>query len=155
AKVPSKVNVGVMEFNGTPTILASPSTDRDAATQAIGQMKPSGGTAAGDAIDTAVSSLRTTPNGQGSAKRQPPPAAIVVLTDGKPTTGRNPVAAARAANSAGIKVYTVVLGTPNGKIKVKGRNGQTQTVPVPPDPAALQQVAQAGGGKSFTAQTTD
>jgi Ca-activated chloride channel family protein len=154
-KVPARVNVGVMAFNNTPTILASPSTDRDAAKEAIAKMTPSGGTASGEAIATAVTALRTNPKTQSGAKQAPPPAAIVLLTDGKSTSGRNAVQAAKAANSAGIRVYTVVLGTDNGQITVTRRDGSKVTRNVPPDPAALKQVAQAGGGESFTAQSTD
>src|SRR4051794_21101786 len=51
-KVPPKVNVGVLAFNQTPTVLASPSTDREAAREAIAKMTPSGGTASGEAIAT-------------------------------------------------------------------------------------------------------
>jgi Ca-activated chloride channel family protein len=154
-KVPARVNVGVMEFNGTPSILASPTTDREAALSAIARMSPSGGTATGEAIATAISSLRTSPVGGANPSGPRPPAAIVLLTDGKSTTGRDPVAMAKRAAQAGIKVYTVVIGTPTGTIQVKRPNGTTATVHVPPDPQALQQVAQAGGGESFTAQTTE
>lgn len=148
-KVPARVNVGVMAFNTTPTVLASPTTDREAARNAIAKMTPSGGTASGEAIATAVTSLRT----MSKVDEQPPPAAIVLLSDGKSTKGRSAVAAARAAGQAGIRVYTVALGTPGGTITVPKRGGGTQTQSVPPDPQALAQIAQASGGKSFTAQT--
>jgi len=154
-KIPARVNVGIMAFNNTPTVLASPSTDREAARVAIAKMKASGGTASGEAIATSVTALRSNPKAQSGSKQAPPPAAIVLLTDGKSTSGRNAVQAAKAANSAGIRVYTVALGTPNGKITVTRRNGSKVTVPVPPDPAALQDIASAGGGQRFTAQTTD
>ncbi|HEX6715282.1 MAG TPA: VWA domain-containing protein [Thermoleophilaceae bacterium] len=149
-KVPARVNVGVMAFNQTPTILASASTDREAARNAIAEMKPSGGTASGEAIATAVTALRT----KTSTKDQPPPAAIVLLSDGKSTSGRNAVQAARSAASAGVRVYTVALGTDSGTITVPKRGGGTQTQAVPPDPQALQQIAEASGGRSFTASTT-
>jgi Ca-activated chloride channel family protein len=144
-----------MAFNNTPTILESPSTDREAAREAIAKMTPSGGTASGEAIATAVAALRSNPKAQSGSKQAPPPAAIVLLTDGKSTSGRSAVGQARAAKSAGIKVYTVALGTQNGKITVTRKNGSTVTRAVPPDPAALKAIATAGGGKSFTAQTTD
>jgi Ca-activated chloride channel homolog len=153
-KVPARVNVGVMAFNQTPTVLASPSTDREEARAAIAEMKASGGTASGEAIATAVTALRSNPKAQGKADEQPPPAAIVLLTDGKSTSGRNAIGAARAASNAGIRVYTVALGTANGTITVPKRGGGTQTQQVPPDPQALEQIAQAAGGKSFTAKTT-
>jgi Ca-activated chloride channel homolog len=154
-KVPARVNVGVMAFNQTPTVLASPSTDREEARNAIARMTPSGGTASGEAIATAVSALRTNPNAHAGPKQQPPPAAIVLLSDGKSTSGRNAIQAAKAAASAGIHVYTVALGTANGTIKVKQKDGTTVTKPVPPDPQSLHQIATSSGGKGFTAQTTD
>jgi Ca-activated chloride channel family protein len=156
-KVPARVNVGVMGFNQAPTVLASPTTDRVVASNAIAQMTASGGTASGDAIATAVTSLRTTNDaGPGASKSgKPAPAAIVLLSDGASTSGRNAVAAAKAAGNAGIRVYTVALGTASGTITVPQRDGTTLTKPVPPDPAALARIAQASGGKTFTAETAN
>jgi Ca-activated chloride channel homolog len=153
-EVPARVNVGVMAFNQTPTVLASPTTDREAARNAIAKMTPSGGTASGEAIATAVAALRSNPKSQSRANEQPAPAAIVLLSDGKSTSGRSGVQAAQAAGQAGIRVYTVALGTDSGTITVPRKGGGTRTEPVPPDPQALDQIAQAAGGKSFTASTT-
>jgi Ca-activated chloride channel family protein len=150
-KVPARVNVGVMAFNQTPTVLATPTTDREAARAAIAKMKASGGTASGEAIATAVTSLRTNARSSGDPNGQPPPAAIVLLTDGKSTSGRNAIDAAKQAGNAGIRVYTVALGTQSGTITVPKRGGGTETKPVPPDPAALGQIAEAAGGKTFSA----
>ena len=154
-KVPKRVNVGVIGFNQTPTVLASPSTDRQTALDAIAKMTPSGGTASGEAIYTAITALRTSPASAGDKNGPPPPAAIVLLSDGASTSGRNAVAAAKQAGSAGIRVYTVALGTPSGTIKVKKKDGTTVTRQVPPDPQALAQIAQASGAQTYTAQTTD
>jgi Ca-activated chloride channel family protein len=153
-KVPARVNVGVMAFNQTPTVLASPSTDRETARTAIARMKSSGGTAAGDAIATATTSLRTASAATATSKKRAP-AAIVLLSDGASTSGRDPIAAAKAAGNAGIRVYTVALGTQNGTITAPGRNGTMVTKQVPPDPATLGRIATASGGKTFTAETAD
>jgi Ca-activated chloride channel homolog len=153
-KVPARVNVGVMAFNQTPTVLASPSTDREEARDAIAKMTPSGGTASGEAIATAVTALRNNPKSQSDPDEQPPPAAIVLLTDGKSTSGRSAIAAARSAGSAGVRVYTVALGTQTGTITVPRKDGTSETRPVPPDPDALRQIAEAAGGKSFSAEST-
>jgi Ca-activated chloride channel family protein len=81
-----------------------------------------------------------------------PPAAIVLISDGASTKGVDPVTAAQAAKRAGIPVYTVALGTPQGTIKVPRANGQgTMTRPVPPDPQSLARIATASGGKAYTA----
>lgn len=155
-KVPARINVGIMGFNQTPTVLASPSTDRNAARDAIARMAPHGGTASGEAIYTALSSLRTNPASSGGNLSGPqPPAAIVLLSDGKSTTGRSAVQAARAAGQAGVRVYTVALGTQSGTITVPKRGGGTVTKPVPSDPQELAQIAQASGGQTYTAQTAD
>jgi Ca-activated chloride channel family protein len=63
------------------------------------------------------------------------------------------VAAARAAKAAHVPISTVALGTANGTIRVRKRGGGTRVVPVPPDPAVLAQIAQASGGRAYTAQS--
>jgi Ca-activated chloride channel homolog len=138
-KIPARVNVGVLAFNRTPSVLLSPTRDRGAARDAIAQMAPSGGTATGDAIATALTTLRTTRAGPGTNRRRP--AAIVLLSDGVSTSGRDAVAAARAAGKAKVPVYTVALGTAEGTITVPRRGRGTVTRRVPPDPGSLERVA--------------
>src|SRR3954467_10426801 len=108
--VPRGVNIGVMAFNGRPRVLQSPTPERDDIEVALNRLSPSGGTATGDAITAALRVLRQ-PSGQN---RRIPPSAIVLLSDGASTKGKNPVAAAQEAKRAKIPVYTVALGTPAG-----------------------------------------
>src|SRR3954454_22777379 len=142
ASVPAKVNVGVMAFNQTPTVLQSPTKDREAATAAIDEEKISGTTATGDAVLTALKALEHAPG----ASTGTPPAAIVLLSDGKSTRGSDPIEAARKAGDAKVPIYTVALGTANGTIT--SAKGAVQHVP--PDPSTLEAMSQASGGKSFT-----
>jgi Ca-activated chloride channel family protein len=152
-KVPARVNVGVMAFNSTPSVLLGPTTDRTAARGAIASMKAGGGTASGSAIEAAVSVLRAPSAGVTAQMARKRPAAIVLLSDGSSTSGADPIAAARAAARAKVPVYTVALGTAEGTITVPRRGGGTLTKRVPPDPAALARIARTSGGKTFTAQT--
>jgi Ca-activated chloride channel homolog len=147
--VPRGVNVGVMAFNGRPRVLQSPTPERDDIESALNRLTPSGGTATGDAIASAVRVLRQ-PSG---INKKPPPSAIVLLSDGASTKGKNPIAAAQEAKRAKIPVYTVALGTQGGTITVPrpGGQGGTETHRVPPDPASLAQIARASGGQSFSA----
>ena len=148
ARVPKQVNVGVMAFNDRPSILQSPTRDRAAVADAINALSPRGGTATGEAIQAGVRSLT---RARGTAKK-PPPAAMVLISDGASTRGVDPVAAAQAAKKAGIPVYTVALGTAQGTIEVPRANGQgTITRNVPPDPESLARIATASGGKAYTA----
>jgi Ca-activated chloride channel family protein len=147
-EVPDRLNVGLLAFNSAPRVLQSPTRDKEAVKAAIDNMQPSGGTATGEAIATATSVLRTRVSGNHR-----PPAAILLLSDGKSTSGRDPVAAARAAARLDVPVYTVVLGTDQGTITVPRAGGGTATRNVPPDPEALAEIARVSGGKTYTAQT--
>jgi Ca-activated chloride channel family protein len=154
-QVPKQVNVGVEAFNQTPQVLANPTTDRDALALALGRLRSSGGTATGEAIQTATRVLQQAPTQNGKK----PPSAIVLLSDGASTKGVDPVAAARAAAKLKIPVYTVTLGTPSGTITVPRSEADpaagTITKPVPPDEASLRQIAQASGGRSFSAESAE
>ncbi|HET9443965.1 MAG TPA: hypothetical protein VFO65_11615, partial [Acidimicrobiales bacterium] len=73
-------------------------------------------------------------------------AAIVLLSDGVTTVGRDTAGAARAAAAAGIPVTTIAFGTDDGTVTVAGR-----TIPVPADPDAMAAVAEATSGRYFEA----
>ena len=147
--VPRGVNIGVMGFNGRPRVLQSPTPEREDVEVALNRLSPSGGTATGDAIVAALRVLRQ-PTG---INKKIPPSAIVLLSDGASTKGKDPVAAAQDAKRAKIPVYTVALGTPAGTIQVPRPGGAsgTERRRVPPDPRSLAEIARASGGQSFTA----
>jgi Ca-activated chloride channel family protein len=149
-RVPARVNVGVLAFNDHASVLQSPTRSRADARDAIDRMTVSGGTATGEAIATAVTALRNVPGENGRR----PPAAIVLISDGTSTLGRDPLEAAREAARLRIPVYTVALGTDHGTIRVPGRGGRDRVERVPPDPQSLAAIAHASGGESFTAAST-
>ena len=68
----------------------------------------------------------------------------MLLSDGESTHGRDPLTVAQEAADRGVPVYTVALGTPDGTMP----DGQR----VPPDTAALAEIAARSGGEAFTAQ---
>lgn len=144
---PKRLNVGIMAFNRSPTVLQSPTTDRPAARSALDAIEVSGGTASGDAVLAAVRALRALP-GDGARR---PPAAIVLVSDGKSTAGADPVEAARVARGSGIPVHTVALGTDQGTIVTGTPGGGTRVERVPPDPLTLREMAEASAGEFFTA----
>jgi Ca-activated chloride channel family protein len=141
--------VGVLAFNQSPRVLQSPSRDREAVHAALDAMASSGGTATGEAIAAATRSLRE----RDADPARQPPAAVVLLSDGASTSGRDPVAAAREARRLEVPIYTVTIGTAEGTITVPAPGGGTEVRPVPPDPRSLAEIARASGGESFTAET--
>jgi Ca-activated chloride channel homolog len=138
ARLPDGARVGAVAFNDRATTLTPPTTDRAAVRRALAGQKPQGGTATGDGIDAALGSLRTSgPRG----------GAIVLLSDGKASQGTDPMQAARRAASAGVPIYTVALGTHGGVVEVTDEHGRKKSIPVPPDPDALREIARVSGGR--------
>jgi Ca-activated chloride channel family protein len=151
-RAPRNVKIGVVAFADEPVVIAAPTTDKKALLAGIGTMTPGYGTAIGDAVARAVALVRS-PAGSGSAKSGSgrPPGAVVLLSDGSQTRGLlGPADGARLARQAGIPVYTIALGTPNGTVVVN-RGGEQIVVPVPPDRKTLAQIAEATGATTFEA----
>jgi Ca-activated chloride channel homolog len=145
-EVPHDVRVGAVAFNHKPTVLQTPTRDHAAVREALASVKAAGSTATGDALAAALRTIEAARTPQ--AKKQPP-AAIVLLSDGKSVRGRDALAVAEEARKAKIPVYTVALGTATGTIESKRADGTTVRTPVPPDTATLEQVAARTGGKAF------
>jgi Ca-activated chloride channel family protein len=150
-KVPHSVRVGIVAFNQNARTLQPPTTDHDALDAALDQLRSSGTTATGDALNAALTALQRQPGILGRR----PPSAIVLLTDGASRRGQDPIAVAKQAARLKIPIYTVALGTPEGTIRARKPGGGTVTRPVPPDPASLAAIARASRGKAFTAEDAD
>jgi Ca-activated chloride channel family protein len=150
-RVPRQVRVAAVAFNNRARLVQSPTTDRDAVRDALAGLRPRGGTATGDALDLALRVARRPPR----PGDRPPPAAIVLLSDGKSVRGRDPLAAARDAARARVPVYTVALGTDAGTITVPDGAGGQRTQRVPPDPRSLRRMAELTGGRFYAVADTE
>ena len=139
--VPDDVRIGAIAFNQSPSVLQSPTRQHQIVRDALGGVTAAGSTATGDALQAALSLIRST----REVARAQTPAAVVLLSDGKSVRGLDVLEVAAAAKEAKVPVYTVALGTPQGTITSK--TGKVQDVP--PDAATLRQVAQRTGGKAF------
>jgi Ca-activated chloride channel homolog len=175
-KVPSRLQVGLIAFAGDPAVAAPPTTDHGLVRQALDTLEwyPSfGGTAIGDALAEAVR-LGQEAVGVGNGNLASVTTAakqsthglvsILFLSDGAQTRGALlPLQGADKAKAAGIPVYTVALGTPNGTLQFGGGQapqgfpgglGFSRRVPVPPDPATLRAIANHTGGQFFEARSS-
>ena len=154
-RLPSQFKVGLVAFSSEPEPLVAPTSNRDVIRQSIALLEPEAGTAVGDGIGVAVQMLKSSLHQAGYVRKpgKPVPAAIVLLSDGAQNRGiLQPVQAARMAKQAGIRIYPVSLGTPQGKVTF-GFGQFMNSVPVPPDPYTMSQIAAVSGGRSYTAQT--
>lgn len=143
--LPDTFNVGLVTFSGSAAVAVPPSTDRRAALAALERPNLGQGTAIGDAVAASLGAIRTL---DADAESEPPPARIVLLSDGGNTQGSPIAAAAQAATTAGVPVSTIAYGTPEGTVT---SGGQTQRVPVDAD--ALAGLARDSGGQAYSAAT--
>lgn len=115
------------------------------------------GTAIGDAISLAIEKLNALDARQ---EEKVSSKVIILLTDGENNAGAlEPIQAAELAQTMGIKVYTIGVGT-KGQAPVPVIDSFTgrrmiQMMPVNIDEETLQKVASLTGGKYFRATDTD
>ena len=145
---PADTLVGVVAFDSAAQQIISATDNRDAVRRVISRLEPGTGTAIGEAI---FASLETISAAADEVDADKAAGTIILLSDGTTTTGRPDNEAAAAAQARGVKVNTIAFGTPEGTVVTP----EGETVPVPPDEQALQNIADIARGKSFTATTED
>ena len=149
------INLGLIAYAGTATVLVSPTTNRDATKAAIDKVQLADRTATGEGIFTALQAIATVGAVIGGGDT-PPPARIVLMSDGKETVPSNPdnpkgaFTAARTAKDQGVPISTVSFGTPYGYVEI---NDQRQPVPV--DDQTLKRMAELSGGSAYNASSLE
>ena len=150
AEVPERFRVGVVGFETRAQVLSPATDDREVTKAALARLKLGEGTAIGEAIALSLRVARSVRPGDGAEAGPPPPAAVLLLSDGAQTQGElTPAQAAQQARRAGIPVFTVALGTETGVVERPLPGGLTERIVVPPDPESMQRVAQLSGGEFF------
>ena len=150
------INLGLVAFAGTAQMLVPPTTDRAEMKAAIDKLQPANRTATGEGIFTALQAIATATGVIGGGDG-PPPARIVLESDGKETVPSNPdeprgaFTAARAARDQGVPISSISFGTPYGFVTLND-----QRIAVPVDDQTLQQISRlSGGDEVFHADTVD
>jgi Ca-activated chloride channel family protein len=150
-RTPGRLRVGAVTFNHSVQAIEPLRVERDEVRALLERLRPSGGTATGNALAAALALLE-----RGDGKRaKRPPGAIILLSDGASTHGRDPLPLARRAARLRIPIYTVALGTDRGTIQVERRDGETVTRQVPPDRETMRRIATLSGGRTFAADAGD
>ncbi|MFC9974523.1 VWA domain-containing protein [Spirillospora sp. NPDC127200] len=141
--LPGRFNVGVVSFAGNANLVAAPATDRQAAIAAVDQLVLAKRTAIGEAVFTSLQAVRSF---DAQASQDPPPAHIVLLSDGDNTTGRSVAEAVDASRAAHIPVSTIAFGTPYGTVDIEG-----ETTSVSVNKETLRTLADNTQGKAYEA----
>jgi Ca-activated chloride channel family protein len=170
---PSFARIGLVAFGGSAQLVQKP-TDRVAELlETIDRLELQRHTATGSALAVALGALfpegdldvggivfgASPPRGAaiGEARPKPVPVArgsyrsgvVVLLTDGRRTTGPDPVEVAKLAADRGVRVFTVGFGSRDPSADT----GERWSMQMLLDEATLEQVAEITGGEYFHAST--
>lgn len=146
-ELPARFNVGVVAFAGNANLVAAPSDDRTAAIASLDQLALAKRTAIGEAVFTSLQAVRSF---DAEARQDPPPAHIVLLSDGDNTTGRTVQEAIDASRVSQIPVSTIAFGTPYGTVDIEG-----ETTSVSVNKETLRALADSTEGKAYEAADAD
>lgn len=176
--LPRNIEVGLVTFAGSSHVSQRPTLDRDALVTSIDAFQMQMGTAVGDAIVLCLAELfpdqaidvadlsyggRPASAGRSLDEKQKAPArefkpvapgsnnsaAIILLSDGRRTTGVDTLAAAKMAAERGVRIYVVGLGTVDGVATAP----EGMAIYLQLDEPTLREVARMTGGEYHHAGT--
>jgi Ca-activated chloride channel homolog len=142
------VAIDVAKFAGNASVVVPPTIDRDALKAAIdNNLQLQDSTAIGEAVFTCLDAISVFAKNTTSQGDKPPPARIVVMSNGANDKGRRPDQAAAATSR--VSVSTIAFGTDT--VDVPGYGPQ----PVPADRPTLHDLAVANGGAFHVAASAE
>ena len=178
-EVPPHIEVGLVTFAGSAQVAQQATIDRPSLVGAIDAIQMQLGTAIGNAIVVCLAelfpdhgidlgemtfgsrrqsrSLDEKPGKSPPKEITPVPpgsyesAAIILLSDGRRTTGVDTLEAAKMAADRGVRIYVVGLGTPDGHAAI----GEGMAMYLQLDEPTLRHVAQMTGGEYHHAGTAE
>lgn len=176
-ELPRDIEVGLITFAGSAEVAQRATLDRASLVAAIDGFQMQRGTAIGSAIVMCLAQLfpdhgidvgEMTFGGKSRARSlddaaKPPPrqitpvapgsygsAAIILLSDGRRTTGVDTLEAAKMAADRGVRIHVVGLGTPGG-----AGTDEFAAIYLQLDEPTLREVARMTGGEYHHAGTAD
>jgi Ca-activated chloride channel homolog len=176
--LPKNIEVGLVTFAASSQVVQRATLNRASLVAAIDAFQMQYGTAVGNAIIVCLSELfpdhgidvgemtfgnkprgRSLDDSMKPPLKQVPPvapgsynsAAIILLTDGRRTTGVDTLLAAKMAADRGVRIYVVGLGTVDGAASW----GEGMSIYLQLDEPTLREVARMTGGEYHYAGTAE
>lgn len=138
--------IGIVSFAGRPYPEASITLDHAFLLNKLETIKPrtdlDDGTAIGSALNTAGKKLLKYEDTKSRI--------IVLITDGSSNTGADPILAAKAVKTFGIKAHTVAIGSEKGRVPNRIQRYPDKEF----DTETLKKIAKITSGQYYRAQTT-
>jgi Ca-activated chloride channel homolog len=178
-ELPQNIQVGIVTFAGSAQVAQQATIDRPSLIGAIDGIQMQMGTAVGSAIVLCLAELfpdhgidlgamtfgsrhktRSWDERERARPRSPitpvapgsyDAAAIILLSDGRRTTGVDTLEAAKMAADRGIRIYVVGLGTIDGHVGA----GEGMAIYLQLDEPTLREVARMTGGEYYHAGTAE
>ena len=177
-ELPGNIEVGLVTFAGTAQVAQRATMDRSSLVTAIDSFQMQLGTAVGNAIVVSLAELfpdhgidladmtfgaRPKARNRDEKEKAPPKqitpvapgsydsAAIILLSDGRRTTGVDTLEAAKMAADRGVRIYVVGLGTVDGAAAAD----EGMAIYMRLDEPTLREVARMTGGEYHHAGTAE
>jgi Ca-activated chloride channel homolog len=155
---PSSIEIGVVAFSDGGLVTLPPTRSDEEVLTAIDRLSSQGATSLGQGIFTALSAISGTPITVDLGALQGDiddidigyfgSSAVILLSDGENTSEPDPLDVAELAAVAGVKIYPIGLGSPDGTVvEVDGFNVATAL-----DEALLEDIASVTDGRYFRAE---
>jgi Ca-activated chloride channel family protein len=178
-ELPRSIEVGLVTFAGSTQVAQSATLDRAALVSAVDAIQMQTHTAVGSAIVLCLAELfpdhgidlgnmnfgpRTKGRSLDAQAKAPPKqvtpvppgsyaaAAIILLTDGRRTTGVDTLEAAKMAADRGVRIHVVGLGTADGHMAM---GGEGMAIYLQLDEPTLREVARLTGGEYHQAGSAE
>ncbi|WP_017611580.1 VWA domain-containing protein [Nocardiopsis salina] len=145
--LPDRFNVGLVSFSSTATVVSSPTHDHQAVISSVENLRLGPGTAIGEGVFASMEAIR---GFDEESAEDPPPSAIVLLSDGENTSGRDITQASAVAAEEEVPVSTIAFGSGAAMIEIDGYQ-----VPADIDKDALQGLADDTGGHFYEAESEE
>ena len=123
---PSTIRIGVVAFGESAVTVLRPTNVEEEVVAAIRRLSAGGGTSLGQGLFTSLSTIAGKPLQIDESALESDggevdigfygSSAIVLLSDGENTSEPDPLQIAEVASSAGVRVHTVGIGTPEGTV---------------------------------------
>jgi len=157
---PSTVQIGVVAFSNGGLVVQPPTDDQAAVLAAIDRLDPQGATSLAQGIYSALNAIAGEAIALDPAALEEgmpveighyPSAVVLLLTDGENTASADPLGIAQLAAEAGVRIYPVGIGSPEGAIlQIDGYSILSQL-----DERALQEIAGLTNGAYYVADDNE